>query len=75
VFDDPHVQHRQMVVEVDDAAGGRVRQVGMGVKLSETPGRIRHVGPRIGQHTSEVMRTLGYAQAEIEALQQQHVIG
>jgi crotonobetainyl-CoA:carnitine CoA-transferase CaiB-like acyl-CoA transferase len=75
VFDDPHVQHRQMVVEVDDATGGRVRQVGIGVKLSETPGRIRHVGPRIGQHTSEVMRTLGYAQAEIEALQQQHVIG
>jgi alpha-methylacyl-CoA racemase len=75
VFDDPHVQHRQMVVEVDNATGGRVRQVGIGVKLSETPGRIRHVGPRIGQHTSEVMRTLGYAQAEIEALQQQHVIG
>jgi crotonobetainyl-CoA:carnitine CoA-transferase CaiB-like acyl-CoA transferase len=75
VFDDPHVQHRQMVVEVDGPTGGKVRQVGMGVKLSETPGRIRHVGPRIGQHTEEVMRTLGYDPAEIETLQQRHVIG
>jgi crotonobetainyl-CoA:carnitine CoA-transferase CaiB-like acyl-CoA transferase len=75
VFDDPHVRHRQMVVDVDNAGAKGVRQVGVGVKLSETPGRIRHVGPRIGQHTSEVMRTLGYTHAEIEALQQQHVIG
>jgi len=75
VFQDPHVRHRQMVVEVDDPAAKGVRQVGVGVKLSETPGRIRHVGPRIGQQTEEVMRILGYDPAEIETLQQQHVIG
>jgi alpha-methylacyl-CoA racemase len=75
VFLDPHVQQRQMVMDFQTASGDAVRQVGMGVKLSDTPGRIRHEGPWLGQHTDEVLAGLGYHQREIEALRQQRVVG
>ncbi len=74
-FDDPHVRHRQMVIDHEDTTVGSVRQVGMGLKLSETPGRLRHVGPRIGQHTDDVLGRLGYSAVAIDALRQSHVVG
>ena len=75
VFRDAHVQQRQMVVDHQTAAGDTVRQVGVGIKLSDTPGRIRHEGPWLTQHTDEVLTGLGYGQTEIEALRQQRVVG
>ena len=74
VFRDPHVQQRQMVVDIETKAGNAVRQVGMGIKLSDTPGRIRHEGPWLSQHTDEVLAGLGYLQTEIEALRLQGVV-
>ena len=75
VFRDPQVQHRQMLLEHQEPTVGRVRQVGIGVKLSNTPGRIRHLGPSLGQHTAEVLSRLGYNQEEIDCLRRSHVIG
>jgi formyl-CoA transferase len=43
-------------------------------KLSETPGRTRWIGPALGEHTDEVMRDLGYADADIAALRERRVI-
>jgi crotonobetainyl-CoA:carnitine CoA-transferase CaiB-like acyl-CoA transferase len=43
-LDDPQVAHNQMVVELDDPKLGPVRQMGVGLKLSDTPGAVR--GPR-----------------------------
>jgi len=65
---DPQVSHRQMVVEVDSPTVGKVKQVGISVKLSETPGQIRNLAPVLGQHTHEVLRDLGYSKEHIEEL-------
>ena len=62
VFDDPQVRHRDMLVQYEDAEGNSVRQVGMGIKLSDTPGRFRSPAPRPGQHTDEILSDLGYRQ-------------
>jgi crotonobetainyl-CoA:carnitine CoA-transferase CaiB-like acyl-CoA transferase len=74
VFRDPHVLARGMVVEVDDPEVGKVRQVGIGAKLSDTPGSVRHTQPRRGQHTEEVLRELGLSPEEIAALRREGAI-
>ena len=75
VFADPQVLHRQMVVEVEHPTVGKVRQVGIAPKLSDTPGKIRNLSPLLGEHTQEVLSGLGYSQKEIESLQQEGVVG
>jgi formyl-CoA transferase len=43
-------------------------------KLSETPGETRWVGPRLGEHTDEVLGAAGYDAGEIAALRGRGVI-
>ncbi|HLZ69070.1 MAG TPA: CaiB/BaiF CoA-transferase family protein [Dehalococcoidia bacterium] len=65
---DPQIAARQMLVDVPHPEFGTVKQVGVSVKLSETPGAIRSPAPQRGQHTEEVLREAGLTDAEIEAL-------
>ena len=74
VFTDRQVLHRQMLVEVEDSKGGRERQVGIPIKLKDTPGRIKSRAPIPGQHTEEVLLELGYPRGEIEALSKEGAI-
>ena len=60
--------HRKMVVGVGEVDGQPVQQVGIGPKLSETPGSIRSLGTTVGRHTEEVLSELGYSCEEIVAL-------
>ena len=73
-FQDPHVTARNMVVDIDDLRYGTVRQVGIAVKLSDTPGSIRRVGPAVGEHTTEVLTALGYREDERQHLHQAGVV-
>jgi crotonobetainyl-CoA:carnitine CoA-transferase CaiB-like acyl-CoA transferase len=65
---DPQVASREMVLEVEHPKVGRMKTLGLPIKFSETPGRVAHGAPLLGQHTREVLRGLGYADAEIDAL-------
>ncbi len=65
---DPQVQAREMVVEVDHPKAGKTKALGMPVKFSETPCAVTRAAPLLGQHTDEVLATLGYSGAEIDAL-------
>jgi crotonobetainyl-CoA:carnitine CoA-transferase CaiB-like acyl-CoA transferase len=75
VFADPQVQHRQMLLTHRIAAGEVVQQAGIALKLSDTPGSVRHLGPRLGQHTDEVLAALGYSQDDRECLRAQGIVG
>jgi len=68
VFADPHVQARGLAQEMDHPVGGRVRVLGPAVKLSETPARLSRRSPLHGEHTAEILREVGYTDAEIEEL-------
>jgi crotonobetainyl-CoA:carnitine CoA-transferase CaiB-like acyl-CoA transferase len=71
---DPQVLHRQMVVEIEDPVEGKVRQVGVGIKLSETPGKIRKLAPRPGEDTKAILGELGYGEVEVEKLYREKVV-
>ena len=70
----PHNLARQMVIEVDSPVG-KVKQIGIAPKLSDTPGRVRATSPLIGQNTDEVLAGLGYDAARIADLRAKGVVG
>ncbi|MBN2079828.1 MAG: CoA transferase [Spirochaetes bacterium] len=63
---DEQVQERSLVVEIDLPTGGTVRQIAHPIIFSETPQEYRAAGVPAGTHTKEVLRELGYTDAEIE---------
>ena len=64
VFTDPQILARDMVVETDHPVTGKFRTMGVPVKLSQTPGSVRRPAPKLGEHTAEVLATLGRKAAE-----------
>jgi CoA:oxalate CoA-transferase len=65
-----------MLVTSDHPVAGRVTMVGVPVKFSETPGKVREPTPLLGQHTDQVLREyLGLPNQEITALRQAGVVG
>ncbi|MGH7355645.1 MAG: CaiB/BaiF CoA transferase family protein [Candidatus Rokuibacteriota bacterium] len=71
---DPQINHRQMIVDVQHPTHGRVRQIGIAIKLSDTPGTIRTAAPLSGEHTDAVLKDLGMTAADITALRGKKVI-
>jgi crotonobetainyl-CoA:carnitine CoA-transferase CaiB-like acyl-CoA transferase len=71
---DPQVQARDMVVDVEHPLHGKVREFGIPIKLSETPGTVRQAGPYTGEHSDEVLRELGLGAEEIRALRDTKVV-
>jgi crotonobetainyl-CoA:carnitine CoA-transferase CaiB-like acyl-CoA transferase len=74
VFADPQVIAREMAVPVDHPRAGPTRVLGIPLKLSATPGRVRRPAPTLGQHTDEVLGELGYDAAAIRDLRSRGVV-
>jgi alpha-methylacyl-CoA racemase len=65
---DPHVRARGMVLELPHEELGTVEQVGISIKLSETPGAVRSFAPEPGADTDAVLREAGWGDERIAAL-------
>lgn len=74
VFDDPHVQHRGMRIELPHPTAGKVPLVASPIKLSRTPVEHRAAPPLLGQHTDEVLAGIGLDEQAIAALRAQGVV-
>jgi formyl-CoA transferase len=65
---DPHYAARGMIQQVLAGDGEPLRVPGIVPKLSETPGAIRSPAPKLGEHTEEVLKGLGFSSREIDSL-------
>jgi formyl-CoA transferase len=63
---DPHFAARGMIEQVIAGDGEPLRMPGVVPKLSATPGAIRTPAPKLGEHTDEVLRAIGFSAAEVE---------
>jgi crotonobetainyl-CoA:carnitine CoA-transferase CaiB-like acyl-CoA transferase len=68
VLADPQLAARDMIAQLDHAAAGAIRALGVPIKLSDTPGVVRTPPPRLGEHTDAVLRDLGFAEEDIGRL-------
>ncbi len=63
----PQTLARGMVVDLDHPDAGPVKALGCPIHFSETAARVDRPAPRLGEHTREMLRECGYADAEIDA--------
>jgi formyl-CoA transferase len=75
MFSDPQFLARRMIEQHRFPDGTPVKLPAVVPKLSETPGETRWVGPVLGEHTEEVLKSLGYDSAAIEELAKTGAIG
>ena len=69
IFEDEHFKRREMLPEVTHAdTGQQVRLAGTPIKLTKSPGGVRHRAPFLGEHTRTVLRELGMDEEEIAAM-------
>ncbi|MDQ1002171.1 crotonobetainyl-CoA:carnitine CoA-transferase CaiB-like acyl-CoA transferase [Neobacillus niacini] len=74
VFEDPQVNAREMIVEMEHPTAEKIKIVGSPLKLSKTPVEIKRHPPLFGEHTNEVLEELGYTIEDIENLRNSDVI-
>ena len=74
VFADPQVLARNMYLEMPHPTLGSIKQTGLPIKFSLTPGGLDRHPPLLGEHNQEILQSLGYSDADVQSLKDQSVI-
>jgi crotonobetainyl-CoA:carnitine CoA-transferase CaiB-like acyl-CoA transferase len=67
-MNDPQVIHNKLIETIDQPTLGSIRQSRPAARFDRTPARIAGPAPRVGEHSAEVLRELGYSIEDIAAL-------
>ena len=65
---EPHYYGRGMIIELSHPTLGKVNQLGTPIKLSGVQVDFRSFAPRLGEHTNEIMRSLGYTDEQVKEM-------
>jgi crotonobetainyl-CoA:carnitine CoA-transferase CaiB-like acyl-CoA transferase len=71
---DPAVRHHGMVREYDHPEVGRLRLMGLPLAFSDTPTEDPGPPPALGQHTDEVLASLGYGADTVADLRRRAIV-
>jgi formyl-CoA transferase len=74
VFADPQVKTYGFPVEVEHPKMGKMQLIGNAVDMSRTPPTIHRPPPVLGEHTEEILASLGYDSGKVSSLRNQGVI-
>ena len=74
VLEGPYAKERGMVLELDHPLEGKVRQLSSPFRLSDTPPTFRHFAPVLGEHTVDVLHSVGYSDGEIGEFEKAGVV-
>ena len=75
LINDPQVQHRGLIAELDHPVEGRLRQIAQTVRLNGTPATIEQPPPQLAAHTRVVLSEAGLTDDFINQLARDGVIG
>ena len=68
LMDNEHAKARGSIVEYDYPGLGPIKAASNPMKLSDAPLEVRRLAPRVGEHTIEIMREVGYSDSDIASL-------
>ena len=71
---EPQFTHRQMIMQLDHPTQGKVKQVGIPIKFSQTPAKFRSFAPTLGENTREIMLSLGYNVEQFDRMKASGII-
>jgi crotonobetainyl-CoA:carnitine CoA-transferase CaiB-like acyl-CoA transferase len=74
MFDHPQVKALDMVAHVTHPVVGGMRMLGVPINFSKMPSRVQRPAPALGEHTEEILRSLGYTADQVAELKQAKVI-
>ncbi len=74
IVNDPHYQARDMILEMEHEDIGKMKVPGIVPKLSKTPGQVKWLGPKIGEHNMEVLKEIGLTDEMIQEMEKKGVI-
>ena len=75
VWEDEQIKFRKMEVKLDHPKQKNSRNIGVAVKLSKTPGKIKSPAPLYGEHSKGILKELGYSDKEINNLIKSNITG
>lgn len=74
VFDSPQINANGFMAKVDYPGVGETQMIGVPIALSGNPGGVGARAPGLGEHTQQVLTSLGYSNKRIDELERDGVV-
>jgi formyl-CoA transferase len=74
VFADPQVKHLGIAAPVTSKKKGEFQLVASPINMEGVPKKIRSATPEAGEHTIEILQSIGYSESQIEKMRASGVV-